>query len=81
MTDLFVYKDVRTVNWDENPSGDYARFIDGIMIQKPDYLTCGDGLIALGREESHRRTCRTIDHYLMNPPSFPTADIKFPKIV
>ena len=80
IVDLFAYSDVTTLNWNENPSANNARFIDGVMIQKPDSLTCGDGLIALGREESHRRTCRSIDDYLRDPPRFPTADIKFPRI-
>jgi len=37
----------------------------------------GDDLVVLGREEEHRRRCRSLEHYLQEAPKFSKEDVKF----
>ena len=39
---------------------DYNSFVES--------YTCGDTLIMLGEEEAYRRTTRSLDEYMRNPP-------------
>lgn len=77
IVDLFVYSALSGImDWPGNPDVDYGQFHSGKFIEKAKGLTCGDGLIALGREEQHRRNSRCLEQYLAEAPPFPVGDIK-----
>ena len=77
IVELFVYSGLGSVmDWPGNPDVDYGQFRSGKFIKNAQGLTCGDGMIALGREENFRRGCRSLDHYLAEAPRFPVGDIK-----
>ncbi len=76
--DYFGYSGVSSMDdMSKNPDVHFLQFRNGIFVEKPKSLTCGDGLIVLGREESHRRSCRNLEHYLETPPAFARTDIKY----
>ena len=77
IVELFVYSGIQTIQeWPGNPDVDYGQFHSGQFIEKPQGLTCEDGLIVLGKESYHRRNCRSLDHYLTESPRFPLGDIR-----
>lgn len=77
IVDLFVYSGLNGImDWPGNPDVDYGHFQSGKFTKDAKGLTCGDGLVALGKEENYRRTCRSLEHYLAEAPPFPVGDIK-----
>lgn len=66
MVDLFRYSD--TKKWPGNPDIDKYVFKNGIY-SPYDRTMCGDSLIILGAEESHRRDMSSLKEYMENPPA------------
>ena len=70
--DLFGFSDIS--EWPGNPdvtsfvikNGGYdTREDDDSFVES---YTCGDTLIMLGEEEKYRRTTKSLDEYMRNPP-------------
>ncbi|MBI4116142.1 hypothetical protein HY449_00175 [Candidatus Pacearchaeota archaeon] len=59
--DFFGFGDLRG-NWKGNPEVNSWDFRNGIFTKGA--ITCGDGLIMLGREEEYRRTTHNIQTYM-----------------
>src|SRR3989338_4984322 len=70
--DLFVYTllSLSEEGWKLNPQVAYAQFRSGKFIENPRGLTCGDGLIVLGKEEEHRRRFNNLEQYLREAQRF-----------
>ena len=62
LMDIFVYSDIKN-NWKGNPGISSWVVTNGIWKNK-NPITCGEGIILLGREEEYRRTTRNISQYL-----------------
>ncbi|MCH7568032.1 MAG: hypothetical protein IIA87_01290 [Nanoarchaeota archaeon] len=58
--------------WPSNPDVTAWVYREGLFMLREDIATgdttCGDTLIMLGREEEHRRTTPSLEHYMLNPP-------------
>lgn len=72
--ELYGYRDLRFTNtqtWQEsNPDVVPWVFVNGVYTAPtpPSALTCGDGMIMLGREEEYRRTTSDLGAYLDSWP-------------
>ena len=78
VTDFFMYSGIDSdSDWGKNPEMSYAQFRSGVYVEKPEIITCGDGLIILGKEEEHRRKSIGIRDYLQISPLFHYKDITF----
>ena len=73
--DLFVFSDINMKDWPGNPEV-HSRVFNEYEIQSSGAISCGDGLILLGREEEHRRQCASIDDYLSRRPLILKSDGK-----
>ena len=66
VADIFGFKNIPT--WPGNPeilNYDYRN-----NTVTPMAFTCGDSIIAFGREEEHRRKTKSLEEYLLRPPKF-----------
>lgn len=71
MVDLFGYSGLDLKNWPGNPEVSSYIFKDGVYLPKNKAISCGDGLIILGEEERYRRTTKSLEDYIKNPPKIP----------
>ena len=65
MVDCFGYGGMS--EWPGNPDVDGWLYRSGVLVRDMP-ITCGDGLILLGREEEYRRTTSSLREYIENPP-------------
>ena len=70
VVEIFAYNNIEKKIWPGNPEVDYFQFRSRFLIDKPRYLTCGDGLMILGREEEFRRHIKSLEVYLNSGPRF-----------
>lgn len=62
MTDVWIFDKIES--WGSGPLADVKVFRN-FDIEANIGVSAGDGLILLGNEESHRRTKKTLDEYIM----------------
>lgn len=65
--ELFCYYGMK--DWPGNPDVSERLYRDGELVSGP--VTCGDGLILLGLEESCRRKAGSLEQYLEEAPQLP----------
>jgi hypothetical protein len=57
-----------TGEWPGNPDISFWTSRSGVFDFSGEDVVCGDILIALGKEEEYRRTTKSLEDYISNPP-------------
>lgn len=55
-------------NWPENKGAQSFIMENGIYLPEEKGVTCGDGFILIGKEEKYRRSTKSLEDYMRNPP-------------
>ena len=76
VSEIFAYRGIQKSDWPGNPEIDYFQFRGRQLVVNPRSLTCGDGLIVLGREEGHRRHKHNLADFLNDPPRFASGEVR-----
>jgi len=76
IVEVFAYNGIQRSKWPGNPEVFYFQFRSRQLVEDSRSLTCGDGLMILGREEEFRRHKRTLKEYINDAPRFSSGCIQ-----
>ena len=76
IVEVFAYNGIQRNKWPGNPEVFYFQFRSRQLVENSRSLTCGDGLMILGREEEFRRHKKTLKEYINDAPRFSSGSIQ-----